>query len=161
PDAPALATEWIVEAHAGGTCVVRVVHSLFADTGDWDAQLEDSESGWAAVFRTLRLYLTHFRGQPCFSFQLMHPAAVSAPEAWKALTGGLGIAGAADGQRVRSAPGAATLSGVVERVHSGEHLDELLLRLDEPAPGVAHLAAISMGGRTFLPVRLYLYGDTA
>jgi hypothetical protein len=32
PDAPSLATEWIVEARSGGTCVVRVVHSLFAST---------------------------------------------------------------------------------------------------------------------------------
>src|SRR5262245_17188270 len=36
PEAPTLATEWIVEARAGGTCVVRVVHSLFAATDDWD-----------------------------------------------------------------------------------------------------------------------------
>ena|SRR5436190_588597 len=27
PNAPTLATEWVVEARSGGTCVVRVVHS--------------------------------------------------------------------------------------------------------------------------------------
>src|SRR5262247_3439657 len=27
PDAPPVATEWIVEARSGGVCVVRVVHS--------------------------------------------------------------------------------------------------------------------------------------
>lgn len=161
PGAPTIATEWLVEARAGGTCVVRVVHSLFAENDDWDSQLESTEGGWDAVFRILRLYLTHFPGQPCAGFQLMHPASGSAPEAWKALTGGLGIGGAAVGQRVRTSPGAPALGGLVERAHSSEHLDELLLRLDEPAPGVAHLAAIAMGGRTFLPVRLYLYGDGA
>jgi uncharacterized protein YndB with AHSA1/START domain len=36
PNAPSLATEWIVEARAGGTCIVRVVHSHFAATDDWD-----------------------------------------------------------------------------------------------------------------------------
>lgn len=46
PNAPPLATEWIVEARAGGTCVVRVVHSLFATGDDWDNQLESLESGW-------------------------------------------------------------------------------------------------------------------
>src|SRR6266851_1617145 len=70
PNAPPLATEWIVEARAGGTCVVRVVHSLFADSDDWDNQLESTESGWPAFFRILRLYLTHFRGQPCSTFQV-------------------------------------------------------------------------------------------
>jgi len=63
PNAPTLATEWFVEARSGGTCIVRVVHSLFASTDDWDKQLEDSESGWPAFFHTLRLVLTHFRGQ--------------------------------------------------------------------------------------------------
>ena len=65
PGAPPLATEWIVEARSGGTCIVRVVHSLFASTDDWDNQLESVESGWPGFFRGLRLYLTHFAGQSC------------------------------------------------------------------------------------------------
>src|SRR5437867_6177057 len=32
PNAPNVATEWIVETRSGGTCVVRVVHSLFASS---------------------------------------------------------------------------------------------------------------------------------
>jgi hypothetical protein len=34
PNAPAVATEWIIEARSGGTSLVRVVHSLFASTDD-------------------------------------------------------------------------------------------------------------------------------
>jgi hypothetical protein len=41
-----MATEWFVEALDGGTCIVRVVHSLFADTDDWNNQLTSTESGW-------------------------------------------------------------------------------------------------------------------
>ena len=37
---PPIATEWSVEARAGGVCLVRVVNSLFASTDDWDDQLE-------------------------------------------------------------------------------------------------------------------------
>ena len=58
-----MATEWIVEGRSGGTCIVRVVHSLFASTDDWDDQLEGMESGWPAFFNILRLWLTHFRGR--------------------------------------------------------------------------------------------------
>ena len=58
-----VATEWVVEARAGGTCVVRVVHRWFASTDDWDAQFEGHTYGWAAFFRILRQYLTHFVGQ--------------------------------------------------------------------------------------------------
>ena len=32
-----------VEARAGGTCVVRVVQSLFASTDDWDGQLTGTD----------------------------------------------------------------------------------------------------------------------
>ena len=39
--------------------------------------------------------------------------------------------------------------------------EELLLRLEEPAPGIAHLFAMEMGGQVYLSVRIYLYGETA
>jgi uncharacterized protein YndB with AHSA1/START domain len=75
PGAPAVATEWIVEARSGGTCIVRVVHSLFASGEDWDNQLESWESGWPDFFRLLRIYLTHFRGQSGRQIQVMGFAA--------------------------------------------------------------------------------------
>ena len=71
PGMPPVATEWTVEARAGGTCLVRVVHSLFASTDDWDNQLEGTETGWPGFFRILRLYMTHFRGQRCSNIQVM------------------------------------------------------------------------------------------
>src|SRR5947209_3960512 len=77
PGAPVMATEWTVEARSGGTCLVRVVHSWFAETDEWDAQFEGTESGWAAFFRDLALYLAHFSGQPSKTFQLMAMSAES------------------------------------------------------------------------------------
>jgi hypothetical protein len=60
-----------------------------------------------------------------------------------------------------SAPaGAPPLGGVVEWVGQPEW-PELLVRLDEPAPGIADLVPHSMGGQVYLFVRLYLYGDRA
>src|SRR4030095_16972961 len=38
PEGPTVATEWIVEARAGGTCTVRVVHSWFTSSETWDDQ---------------------------------------------------------------------------------------------------------------------------
>src|SRR6516162_5392240 len=49
PGSPPIATEFTVEARAGGVCVVRVVNSLFASTDDWDKQLEGAESGWPGI----------------------------------------------------------------------------------------------------------------
>ena len=80
-------------------------------------------------------------------------------EAWAAFTGALGLAGADRGQRVTSKPAHPRLAGVVEV--GAPAFPELLLRLDQPAPGIAHLFALSMGGRVFLTTRLYLYGEQA
>ncbi|WP_437817643.1 SRPBCC family protein [Sorangium sp. So ce1078] len=160
PEGPKVATEWVVEARSGGTCVVRVVHSWFASTDDWDKQFEGHEQGWVVFFRILSLYLSHFRGQPCAAFQVMGTGPAPHAATWNALVGPLGLAGAAEGQRVSTAPGAPPLAGVAERVGPSEY-PELLLRLDEPAPGIVHMFALPMAGQIFLPVRVYLYGDEA
>lgn len=162
PDGPTVATEWIVEARAGGTCAVRVVHRWFTDKDDWDEQFEGHSYGWLAFFRILNGYLTHFRGQPGASFQLMGVAPEPTDEAWAALTGPLGLAGAKVGQRVStpSSNGAPPLAGTVEWVGQPEW-PELLVRLDAPAPGLAHLFPLPMGGQVYLTIRFYLYGDGA
>lgn len=160
PGASPVATEWIVEARSGGTCVVRVVHSWFASTDDWDSQFEGHEMGWAAFFRILHLYLTHFRGQTASSFQLMGFAPEPVSQAWDALTAPLGLAGVSEGQSVKSPDGAPRLSGRVEQAGPPEY-PQLLLRLDEPAPGIAHFFAMPMGGQVCVPARIYLYGPQA
>lgn len=159
PNSPTVATEWIVEARGGGTCVVRVVHSWFATSDEWDDQFGQIEQGWPSFFRILRLYLTHFRGQRGAQFQIISFAPEPVAAAWEALTTPLGLSGAVEGQRVQSPAGAPSFAGVVERVGSPDH--ELLVRLDQPAPGLAHLFAMPMGGAICVPLRLYLYGDGA
>src|SRR4051794_34269627 len=101
-DGPMVATEWTVEARGGGTCVVRVVHSLFAETDEWDDQLAGTESGWPSFFLILRLYLEHFAGQPAACFQLTaFPPADSG--AWEKIATALNVAGAAPGERRNAA----------------------------------------------------------
>ena len=99
PGSPPIANEWNVEARGGGICIVRIVHSLFASTDDWDNQLEGTESGWPGFLSTLRIYLTHFRGQRSAMKQWMAPAAGTEAEAWETLTAALGLKGLSVGQR--------------------------------------------------------------
>jgi predicted secreted protein len=82
-------------------------------------------------------------------------------EAWAALIGPLGIAGAAVGQRVKAAAAAPPLAGLVEWAGPPEYPEELFLRLDDPAPGLAHIFAMPMGGQICMAIRVYLYGDRA
>lgn len=160
PNAPTMATEWIVEARDGGTCVVRVVHSLFASSDDWDDQLEGAESGWPAWFRVLKLYLTHFRGQSCSFIHVMSFAPEPAADVWKSMLDSLRLSGVELRQKWSSADNTPRLAGLVDFIDEGPH-HGLFLRLDEPAPGIAFLMANAMGGQVYLAVNLYFYGDPA
>ena len=157
---PAIADEWSVEARGGGICVVRVVHSLFATTDDWDNQLEGTESGWPGFFRILRIYLTHFRGQRSAMMQWIAPAAGTVEEAWDTLTAALGVKGLSVAQRWKTPAGVSPLGGVVEYLTENPY--DALLRLDKPGPGVAALGAVTYpGGQSMVAMNLYLYGDQA
>jgi uncharacterized protein YndB with AHSA1/START domain len=159
PGSPPLATEFSVEARAGGVCVVRVVNSLFASTDDWDKQLEGAESGWPGAFRILRIYLTHFRGQRSAFMQAMALVAGTKEEAWATLTAALGLNGVGAGQRWAVPAGVPALGGVVEHVSQSPY--GALLRLDKPGPGTAALYIITIPGSVMATFSFYLYGDQA
>lgn len=153
-----LATEWTVEARQGGTCMVRVVHSLFAETDDWDNQLEGTETGWPVFFRILRIYLTEFRGQHAATMQATGMAPSEA-EGWPKLLRELGMSSTPAGKKVKSSDGAPALTGEVESAidHPGHR--GMLVRLTEPAPGVASLGAFSCGGPVQTMISFYLFGE--
>ncbi len=157
--APPIATEWHVEAQAGGVCKVRVVHSLFASTDDWDNQLEGAKMGWPGFFRTLRIYLTHFCGQRSQLIQFVAPVAGTEEQAWTMLTTALGIQGLTVGQQWTAPAGVPAMRGVAE--YFSDAPCDALLRLDQPGPGVAAAGAFNIGGQSMVALSLYLYGDQA
>jgi uncharacterized protein YndB with AHSA1/START domain len=160
PNSPIVATEWTVEARSGGTCLVRVVHSWFASTDEWDNQFEGTEHGWPAFFRILRVYLAHFRGLPSATFQMLAMTSEPLADAWAAVAEPLGLSNVVAGDQVKASSGALGFAGVVEYVGPPDH-PERMLRLTEPAPGIAHFFAMPMGGQVCVPVRLFIYGDQA
>jgi uncharacterized protein YndB with AHSA1/START domain len=160
PGSPPIATEWRIEARAGGICIVRFVHSLFASTDDWDNQLESAKGGWAGFLNILRVYLAHFSGQRSAIMQVTAPVATPDAESWEALTAALGVKGLSVGQRWTTPAGVSPLSGVVELVTEDPY--DALLRLDKPGPGVAALGAVTYpGGQGMVAMNLYMYGDRA
>lgn len=169
PGSPQMATEWTVEARAGGKCLVRVVHSLFASTDDWDNQLTGLEEGWPAYFRVLRLYLERFKGMPCSLMQLVGFCSEPEPKAWNKLAGGDGgleLVHLGEGQQwsvPRSVAALPRLSGVVDRLGKASHKHTMLLRVESSggAPGTAYVGAFSCGGMVMVCVSVYLYGDRA
>lgn len=155
-----VATEWTVEAKSGGLCTVRVVHRWFATSDDWDDQFEGHTHGWIGFFRLLRLYLTHFTGQHGSAFQLLAPTSEPLADAWRKLVEPLGLANATEQVRVVAPSDTQAFAGIVERTGPQDR-PELVVRLDQPAAGFAHLFALPMGGMTFMSARFFLFGDDA
>lgn len=161
-EAPPLATEFHVEALSGGMCRVRLVHSLFASSDDWDDQLESMETGWVGFFNILRLYLTHFPGMPAASARPSGSYDGSLQEAWTAFTKKLGLSQVSLGEyKEASADGDLAFAGAVERIDQSKNHHEITLRLDRPAPGIALVGAFVWEGQAQVALSFYFYGDDA
>ena len=150
------ATEFLVEARAGGTCVVRIVSSGFGDGEEWEAVRRSLESGWTAYLQNLRVYLTLFAGQRCSPFSVLGHAAGPAGRAWAAAMAALDVEPLA-GAPVAPADGAPRLRGVVETVGEGH----AILYVAEPAPGMVLVSPCSWADATMTTVQAYLFGEDA
>ena len=157
---PPIATEWNVEARTGGTCLIRIVHSLFASTDEWDDQLEGANSGWSGFLAILRVYLAHFRGMRSAIMQIALPVSTSDAQTWDALTSGLGVKGVGVGQHWTAPAAVPPLGGVLEYLTEDPY--DALLRLDTPGPGIVALGAVTYpDGQGMVAMNLYAYGDQA
>lgn len=159
--APPLATEITIVGRSGGRCVVRMVHSLFASTDAWDDQIEGFESGWPGFFEVLRIYLTHFSGKSAACLSSMASTGDAEIEVWKRLIGKLDLAAANVGEERTTPQHPEKLVGVVKCVHQDDKQRYIVLRLNEPAPGVAVVGAYRFGNDTNASIGIYFYGDDA
>jgi uncharacterized protein YndB with AHSA1/START domain len=161
-DAPPVATEIVITARSGDQCVVRMVHSLFTESDEWDDQLESFENGWPAFFEVLKIYLKHFAGMKAAAFMAM--ASVEGRQqldVWVRLLQKLDLTGANVGERRTTPSQPQTLSGVVEHVLQTTKQRWIMLRLDAPAPAVALIGTYGTGTQVNASMTLFFYGDTA
>jgi uncharacterized protein YndB with AHSA1/START domain len=150
-----IATEWLVEGRRGGTCVVRIVMSGFGDQEGWEDEISGTTEGMRLALDNLRRYLTHFPGQHGAWARAFGSGAGSRADVYAALTAALGLAGAAEGGRFATAADAPRMAGVVDRVFDLRWHRALLLRLDEPAPGIGHVVAYGERGWTTIQACFY------
>ncbi len=149
-----VATEFLVEARSGGTCVVRVVtHGLLADDGDFADGLV---SGWTQALATLRVHLAAFAGRPAGSARLWTHPDGPIDRAWTETIRRLGLEEIGAGERVqRLEDDCPPFAGVVELVQ--EHA--VLVRVEAPHPGVLSLIATGFGGQTSVVLDRYVYAE--
>jgi uncharacterized protein YndB with AHSA1/START domain len=159
----ALAFEWLVEARDGGTCVVRLVNTGFGPGEDWDADFHGMSEGWPLFLETLRLHLTHFRGQQARA--VIPTAMLPGPldHAFGRVCTALGVAPdlRAGDRFVASATAAPPLAGTVASTRATEAARAHFLVLDHPVPGTAFLGAEGAGDQVAVSLYLYLYGPGA
>jgi uncharacterized protein YndB with AHSA1/START domain len=153
-----IAHEVFIEAREGGICRVRLVNSGFGS--DWDQQLDNIRRGWRIYLTGLRLYLERFPGREATPFMASATATADKHAAWAALTAALGVASPHGGDRIAaSGDHVPPLGGTVEYLED----TELLMRLDEPAPGHAFVGAASLSvgdtEQTVIALRGYLFGS--
>lgn len=151
-----LAFEWLVEARDGGSCVVRLVNSGFFEGAEWDDQYDGMAEGWLLFLSNLQLHCAHFAGRTASSMLPMAMWRGPRSEAWRRLTGALGVPeNVAEGERIVAGGATPPLAGTV--VTSAPF--RLALLLEEPAPGTAFVAVEGEGEQVGVSVWSYLYGD--
>jgi hypothetical protein len=138
---------------------VRVVMSGFGEGDEWERAIESFTSGWRQVLLSLRLYLTHFRGEPVGSIVVGDVTTGDEDALWAELTRALGVpADPRPGQRLAtSAPDAPALAGTVEKAADGM----VTLLLDEPGRGLGLIGVGGPGDEVFVLVRAQLFGPDA
>ena len=157
PEAPAWATEILVEARDGGTCVVRLVSGFLENGEAWEDMMGGAAEGFTQALENLRLYLTHFAGLPGCQLTAAAVARGEVEEVRARLLAHVGLAGAVEGATV-TLTGSTELVGLVETVEPSG----VLVRVQEPVQGLWH-ARVWPGapGDVVMAIRAILYGENA
>lgn len=152
-----LAFEWLVEARDGGTCIVRLVNSGFGEGQPWDDQYDDMVQGWRIFLLNLRLHLKHFTGRSAMPSLPSAAWPLDPDRAWRELTFALAMPetpAVGDRLELNSGGGGSLAGRVVDTAPR-----RMALLLDEPAPGLAFVAAEGHGTTCTLSVWAYLYDE--
>jgi uncharacterized protein YndB with AHSA1/START domain len=151
-DVTPLATEFLVEAVSGGSCVVRVVTSAFGAGAEWEHEFFDEmTTGWGAMLDNLRLYMTHFPGQRVAPLWAGTELAVAPEHAIAVVRDALGVGDVGDPVTARG------LDGRLER-SIPRHL---LLVVDRPVPGLLSFFAFRAERGAGLHLQGHLFGAGA
>jgi len=162
-DVTPLATEFLIEAESGGTCVIRVVSSAYGTGAEWENEFwSGMDQAWEPMLDHLRTYLAHFAKQHASTD-------ASTDSAWVELAASpsdvIGRARAAlglpsVGADVGSAVDGAGLRGSVDRLGTGN----LTVLVDSPFDGFVALATLHEPGdtpTTLAMVHTYSFGEAA
>ncbi len=133
-----VAMDYYVEAK-GGTTTLRLVHSGFLESAEWDQEFDGTRKGWPMMFRILRYGVTHFPGVAGQQVWFYAGKEMPIEEAFQALTALLGAA-----TPEYNAPP-----------------EEYCAAWNEMGDGLVYFGLGSRGAKTGISICVVLYGDAA
>ena len=123
-----IAVDFCLES-SGESTVLRLVHSGFADSSDWDDQYTTTESGWRYFLFNLKHYLERHPGKARTLVWERRPLTGSRDDAWRAITGSEGFA--LRGETMRLPLSQEELAGRMVILKPATHLAALIPSLDD------------------------------
>lgn len=158
--APPIGTEITISSRANNECAVRMTHSLFSASDQWDGQMESFEQGWQTFIEVLRIYLAKHAGMRAASFQVMKMIQSDGAAAWSRVLDRMNLAGANVGE-TRDVTGPEKLSCTVERIHQDRILRGVIVQIDKPHPAIAIVGTHATPGGVNVHASVFMYGDDA
>ena len=130
----------------GGSTVLRLVHSGFGVSADWDNEFESTHYGWMMFLRNLRHALTRHLRTPCRQAMLTIESMLPAAETWNRVMGRGGFLASgtvdklAEGDRFawRTATGE-EISGVVNMAHPPIYIGGSLEQANDSLLGITSM----------------------
>ena len=111
------------------------MQSGFGAGDAWERAIESFKGGWPSALDDLRLYLTHFAGEPVAGFATGRELAPD--DAWDTVRAQLGLPGTLNpGDRIETR-GTPPFAGTVARTADGQ----VSLLLEQPGRGLGYLGA--------------------
>jgi uncharacterized protein YndB with AHSA1/START domain len=110
--------DWSIEARGGGKATLRLVHSGFSASADWDGEFEAHARGWKLMLENLRQYFARHAHEPAVHVPFMSQVESSHTSIWTTLLGklGLGAVPKAGDQFRLTMPKGDVVTGVVDDV---------------------------------------------
>jgi uncharacterized protein YndB with AHSA1/START domain len=86
-----IATDYYIEAKEGGGTVLRLVHSGFGPSAEWDGEIESLSRGWPTFFRVMKHGIERHPGEPARNIPISATSQLTPEETWERLMGPGGL----------------------------------------------------------------------
>ncbi len=128
-----LYADWSIEAREGGKTALRLVHSGFSASADWDNEYDAHERGWRLMLLNLRHYFARHAHQPAVHLPFFKNVESRRAPIWSPLLRKFGFAATPKvGDRFRfTAPSGEVLTGVVDLVTDERDLALVVTEFDD------------------------------